>query len=280
MKFMDVLKKKFDSEKRIQVNLPAWLLEKVGKEYAKNKSCISYSDMIRRILDDELERLSQFNKLKKLKGDIMDEKPVNYMYLDIETTGFDVKKDKITLISYAYIKVLQGEIVSVSELRQTQEWTTDYKDPFGGEKDMLGEFINSTHLPARRLPDCKMTDVWIDIPLGFNLMFDLNFIRSRCDFHKMKHDYDLEILSCNTPKTDLQQIAIVMNQCNFVGAGLDKMTGKVGDGKKAIEYYEKKEYDKLLAYNKQEFEEFLKWFAFLLKRLPEVRREYLLPAKK
>ena len=49
-----------------------------------------------------------------------------------------------------------------------------------------------------------------------------------------------------------------MNNGNFVGAKLNKFTDKVQDGKVIKTYYEKKQYDEIEKYIKNETEAFLK----------------------
>ena len=65
-----------------------------------------------------------------------------------------------------------------------------------------------------------------------------------------------------------------MNKGEFKGASLDNLTGKQGKGSQVPEWYAQKDYEKIIAYVKNETEEFLKFAKWLYKEMPELREKF------
>jgi hypothetical protein len=65
-----------------------------------------------------------------------------------------------------------------------------------------------------------------------------------------------------------------MNQGEFKGSGLDKLTGKKSNGANIPIWYNNHEYEKIIEYIKQEAEEFIKFNVWLYKKLPLLLEEF------
>ena len=174
------------------------------------------------------------------------------LYLDIETTGFDNINDKIVTIQYQEINDL-GE--PSGELRILKEWEHDE------------EFIvSSIHNQLVTLGN------WSFIPVGTNLIFDLTFLWSKFK----KYDLDAPLLSkwlYEHPIIDIKYTLIIMNNLQFKGSGLDKMTNKKTDGRNIPIWYNDKKYNLIEDYIKDETEAFLDFFSMLAIELPKLRIE-------
>ena len=65
-----------------------------------------------------------------------------------------------------------------------------------------------------------------------------------------------------------------MNRGEFKGASLDRLTGKPQDGSRVPGWYARQEYGKIERYVRAETDEFVRWYRWLLARLPELRSEW------
>jgi hypothetical protein len=65
-----------------------------------------------------------------------------------------------------------------------------------------------------------------------------------------------------------------MNGGKFKGSGLDKISGKNGNGLDCLQAYEQKEYDKVEAYIKQEAAAFIELYSWLKLNMPRVLLEF------
>jgi len=65
-----------------------------------------------------------------------------------------------------------------------------------------------------------------------------------------------------------------MNKGEFRGSGLDKLTGKTHSGHPVVHWYDVKKYDEIIDYIKNETTEFVKWYMWLHKEMPEVRKKW------
>ncbi len=106
---------------------------------------------------------------------------------------------------------------------------------------------------------------------GFNYPIERvhNNLRSRT---KTNGFPPIDIL--NKPFLDLRSVGILMNKGEFKGASLDNLTGKQGKGSQVPEWYAQKDYEKIIAYVKNETEEFLKFAKWLYKEMPELREKF------
>ena len=167
-------------------------------------------------------------------------------YLDIETLGLDPKVDKIITIQYQELDRNSGK--AIGPLVILKEWELT-------EREMLLKFIR----------DCKIgsVDKFDFIPVGYNLGFEHNFLKERT----LRNDVrQLDILGM--PFIDLHALGILMNNGEFKGSGLDKLTGKAMSGRLIPEWYGAKEYDKIRDYIVNETESFLEFHAWLCREMP------------
>lgn len=173
-------------------------------------------------------------------------------YLDIETTGLNPEKDKILTIQYQELERNTGE--AKGQLIILKEWESS-------EKEIIQKFITDT----------TILDAYpfSFIPVGYNLNFEHNFLMQRVKIHGLP---SIDIL--NNPFIDLQAVGILMNNGEFKGSGLDKITGKVSDGKHIPILYNNCEYESIVSYIQMETREFIKFNSWLYKKLPKLLKEF------
>jgi len=175
----------------------------------------------------------------------------NY-YLDIETTGLNPETSKIITIQFQELDGITGE--AKGELVILKSWKSS-------EKDIIEKFIELT--------DICGDSVWNFIPHGYNLKFENDFLMKRAEFYGLQK---IDIL--NRPSVDLHPIGIMMNNGNFKGSGLDKITGKIGTGMDVLEMYTFDAYDKIEEYIRKETQEYIKLYSWLKKRMPKLLQEF------
>ena len=76
------------------------------------------------------------------------------------------------------------------------------------------------------------------------------------------------------PFVDLRAIGILMNNGEFKGSGLDKITGKEGTGKNVPTWYNNREFELILRYIQIETREFIKFNAWLYRKMPWLLVEF------
>jgi len=175
----------------------------------------------------------------------------NY-YFDIETTGLDRKKDKIITIQYQKLHRNSGK--AIGPLKILKEWESS-------ERGILQEFLDKSGI----LDD----NDWSFVPVGYNLAFEHKFLKERSALHSFT---PLDIL--NKPFIDLRAIGILMNQGEFRGSGLDKITGKATSGKSIPSWYHGQEFGKIIDYIENETRAFIQLHAWLLKEMPECMKKF------
>ena len=176
---------------------------------------------------------------------------VGTYYLDIETTGLEPESSKIITIQYQELERNTG--IPKGSLIILKEWEI-------GESGMIRRFIENTPIVNGRKFDF--------IPVGYNLNFEQKFLRKRPAEHGLA-----ELNITDRPMLDLHVTGVIMNNCEFGGSGLDRMTGKAQSGSEIGQWYEEKDYDRITNYIKDETKEFLKFFAWMCKELPYCTRD-------
>ena len=174
----------------------------------------------------------------------------NY-YFDIETTGLDPEKCKIITIQFQELDSFSGE--GKGDLVILKAWESS-------ERDILEKFIKMSGI-------CESK--WNFIPHGYNLKFEHDFLMKRAEIYGLPK---IDILG--GPFIDLHPIGIMMNRGQFRGSGLDNITGKVGDGLDVLEMWTFDAYDKIEEYVRREASEYIRFYVWLKKRMPELLKEF------
>lgn len=176
-------------------------------------------------------------------------------YLDIETYTEGSKPntdtDKVLTIQYQKLNTLTG--AKEGDLNILKSWDSS-------EKDILNKFhiFFMPNLPFEF------------IPIGFNLKFELLILHNR--WKSIGIDVPLKTL-INHPHIDIRSIAVILNNGQFKGASLDKLTGKLNTGDKIKEWYNNKDYKKIEYYIVDEADKFIKLYQYLKKEIPKMNNE-------
>lgn len=173
-------------------------------------------------------------------------------YLDIETTGLDPEQDKILTIQYQELERNTGK--AIGPLIILKEWESS-------EKEILEKFIEDS-----RIAD---DNEWLFIPVGYNLGFEHHFLMGRAAINGLPF---VDIL--NNPFIDLRAVGILMNDGEFKGSGLDKLTGKKSSGRNIPIWYKNEEYSKIIDYIENETVEFIKFNEWLYQKMPGLLVEF------
>ncbi|MCH7559830.1 MAG: ribonuclease H-like domain-containing protein [Thaumarchaeota archaeon] len=172
----------------------------------------------------------------------------NY-YLDIETTGLDPVDSKI--ITIQYVELERGTGKQIGDVKILKEWEH-------GEKEMIAKFIEKTPITSFYGFDF--------VSIGYNLGFEHKFL-----FEKTKQHQLDSINIFNRPFIDLHSIGIMMNKGEFLGSGLDKLTGKPQSGSVIPDWYVEQDYTNIENYIIKETEEFVKFLVWTHDTLPSLR---------
>ena len=172
-------------------------------------------------------------------------------YLDIETTGLDPEKSKIITIQFQELDTYTGE--PKGELVILKVWESS-------ERDILEKFIKMSRI-------CESK--WNFVAHGYNLKFEHDFLMKKANFYGLPR---IDVLG--GPHVDLHSIGIMMNSGKFKGSGLDEMTGKIGKGSDILEMWTFDAYDKIERYIRKEAEEYIKFYVWLKRRMPELLMEF------
>ena len=194
------------------------------------------------------------NKLR-IKKSYVNRREKNKMgsfYLDIETTGLRPEKSQILTIQFQELDRYTGE--AKRELIILKAWESS-------EKEIIEEFIKLSKIND----DWK----WNFIPHGYNLEFEHNFLMKRSEFYNLP-----KINIFGRPFVDLCHVGVLMNNGEFKGSGLDKISRKQGSGFDIIEMYCFEAYDQIEEYIKQEAKAYIEFYAWLRKRMPELLKQF------
>lgn len=181
-------------------------------------------------------------------------------YLDIETTGIDAQRDQVLTIQFQPLDRSTG--VPIGPLRILKAWELS-------EKQILEQFIAETGV-LDPYP-------FAFIAVGFNLMFEHNFLKARSVAHGLP---EIDILG--RPFIDLKTVGVLMRRGEFKGTSLDALTGKQGTGAQISEWYAANDFESIVKYIEQETREFIAFHAWLCEIMPDIwarwRRERNLTA--
>ncbi|MBP7936875.1 MAG: hypothetical protein KA354_19715 [Phycisphaerae bacterium] len=174
-------------------------------------------------------------------------------YLDIETTGIDAQHDHILTIQFQPLDRSTGQ--PIGTLRILKAWESS-------EKEILDQFI----------AEVGILDPYpfAFIPVGFNLMFEHNFLRARSVAHGLP---EIDILA--RPFIDLKAVGVLMRHGEFKGTSLDALTGKQGNGSQISVWYAARDFGAIVRYIEQEAREFIRFYAWLCARMPVLRSEWM-----
>ena len=173
-------------------------------------------------------------------------------YLDIETTGLDQNNDSIITIQYQKLQRGSGE--PASDVVILKEWES-------GEKGMLEKLIADTGICSPSPFDF--------ISVGYNLGFEHKFLYAKSKYHGLEK---IEVM--NRPHVDLHSVGILMNAGEFKGSGLDKITGKKQSGLNIPIWHREKNYTAIEDYIIDETNEFIKWYRWLVDKMPDMRTKW------
>ncbi len=173
-------------------------------------------------------------------------------YLDIETAGVDVRRDQILTIQFQPLDRSTGQ--PISALRILKAWESS-------EKQILEQFIAE----SGALDPCPFAF----IAVGFNLMFEHNFLKTRSVAHGLP---EIDILA--RPFIDLKAVGVLMRRGEFKGTSLDVLTGKQGNGSQIAGWYAAGDFDAIVRYIEQEAGEFIRFYAWLCARMPNLWEQW------
>lgn len=167
-----------------------------------------------------------------------------YYYLDIETYGKgpspDPKSDGIITALLCAIDASNGKRLQEPLLLKSWE---------SSEKEVV------EHLSSRMIGK----DVWDFVPVGFNILFDLWFLR-----HKFKKYLSLDMgdrFYLDRPFIDLKHVAVIANSGRFKGVALS------GKGDKIKEWYEAGEYHKIERHTLEKLDRFTQAYGVWAQKL-------------
>jgi hypothetical protein len=168
--------------------------------------------------------------------------PAYYFHMVGIPTGDkpDPATDKLISIQYQKIDLTTGE--PLGELVIHREWK-------GSEKSIITTLYNQFFKP-----EISFTQF---IPVGMGLDYEYEMLIAKCK------KYDLpapstQDLYFRRPRFDLKSTIVLLNGGRFTGARLDTFSAKKLPGSHVKEWYEKKEFDRIDLYVKEEAASFLK----------------------
>ncbi len=178
---------------------------------------------------------------------------MTHVYLDIETAGTDPGRNEILTIQFQPLDRATGK--PIGGLRILKAWESS-------EKQILKEFI----------AECRVMDPYpfAFIPVGFNLMFEHNFLKTRSVRNGLP---EIDILA--RPFIDLKAVGVLMRHGEFKGTSLDALTGKQGNGSQIAAWYAAGDFDSIVRYIEQEAREFIKFHVWLCEKMPGLRSEWM-----
>jgi len=183
-------------------------------------------------------------------------------YFDIETYSkgerTNPSEDRIITIQFQRIDMKKG--VPRGELTILKEWKSS-------EEQIVKEFYNMFFKEGAKS--------WDFIPVGFALTFEWEFLINKFEKYIGKKFTSKEF-HYSWPHVDIRPMMILYNGGQFGGTKLNVFTKKTSDGSVIRELYEKKEYEKIEKYIKEETVAFLELLQEISKNVKKLLSdEYL-----
>lgn len=183
-------------------------------------------------------------------------------YFDIETdprgTKPNYKNDEILTIQFQRINSRTGE--KGGDLTILKSWESS-------ERDILERFY----------PIFNPEEPWTFVPVGFNLSFDFFSLLYR--WRVIGIEVPPKTLFSDHPYIDVKSVLVISNGGSFKGATLEKFIGKQASGLKVSEWFREGDYTSAQAYIEDEADRFIKFYQFLIQRLPGVWLEFAKASK-
>jgi len=185
-------------------------------------------------------------------------------YFDIETNPRhrdqkpDYKNDEILTIQFQRLDSRTGE--KEGDLTILKSWESS-------EEDILERFYSIFN------PE----DLWEFVPIGFNLSFDFFSLLYR--WRAIGIEVPPKILFSEHPYIDIKSILVIFNVGSFKGATLQKFLGKRHSGSEVSEWYAKNDYSSIQEYIEDEADRFIKFYQFLIQKLPSIWLEFAKASK-
>ncbi|MDD9953403.1 MAG: hypothetical protein OXR66_03640 [Candidatus Woesearchaeota archaeon] len=165
-----------------------------------------------------------------------------YYYLDLETHGEgdpNPEQDKIISIFHCAMDPSTGKQI--------------------GEPVLLKSWDSSEEDIVKKLYERLKKHVFDFVPVGFSVLFDLWFLKSK--FNKYCEANLDDSFFVNRPYLDLKHVAVLANQGRFKGVRL------TNEGNPIKDWYEFNDYSSIERHMQEKFEKFLeayeKWHAKL-----------------
>ena len=171
-------------------------------------------------------------------------------YLDVETSSLHPEDGELVTIQYQKLDFDTKK--AIGPLVILKAWESS-------EKEILEKF-HKVFGPAE--------EKWSFVSHTYNGFFERKWLLERSKFHGLP---PLDLFS--KPCVDLHPIGIMMVG-GFKGSGLDKISGKEGDGSLVIEAIEEKDYPAIEAYIKQETEAYIELLVYLTANMHKVLEEF------
>lgn len=175
-------------------------------------------------------------------------------YLDMETTGFDPKRDRIITIQFQELDTKTG--AARGSLEILREWESS-------EKDVLKEFLDVL----------DPSNDWNFVPIGYNLLFDFRFLQARIS-KLLRIELQSDWLYHGLPHVDIKNTLIMINEGSFKGTTLDWFVQKEMDDSLIPKWYAKKNYSRIEEYISDKTKRFIHAYQFLKEKLPLIYEEY------
>jgi hypothetical protein len=173
-------------------------------------------------------------------------------------TSSDPATDKLITLQYQKIDLTTGE--PLDKLVILKEWKSS-------EQEIVTSFYNEFFRPG--------TPVTHFIPVGLNLDYTYEMLVAQFSKHGLPPVTSHE-LYYQRPRFDLKSLIVLLNDGRFAGASLDAFSLKPGEDRHMEKWHDKKDYDRIEHYVREEAGRFLKVLQYLSKyktRLGITRKE-------